>query len=361
MHRNPTIRDVAREAGVAPATASLALRNHPRLRKSTCAKVQRVAKTMGYRANAVVSHLLAQLRASRTPKYQATLGLINVSENRGILGEIHTFREWVRGLKERAAQLGYGVNDFWLHESGLTPERLAGIFKAQNIRGVIIAGWFGNCALPEGFDEIWKGFASVLLGVRGIRPSVHLVCNDQFSTIRQAFAEALKLGYRRPALVISREVDSLVEDRFSGGFLTAQTALPVKQRVPPFYTHSRVDVPLAAKIGTADVMRRFGVWFRRQQPDVILCIHPEVKEWVASLGTRAARDAGLIHLDWTPELKGWAGMNQNSGLIGAAAVDMLVGQLHRNELGVPSFPKSMMIESSWIAGDTARAHAAGGR
>ena len=356
MPPNPTIRDVARAAGVAPATASLALRNHPRLRKSTCAKVQRVAKKLGYRPNAVVSHLLAQLRASRTPKYQATLGLINVSENRAILGEIHTFREWVRGLKERATQLGYGVNDFWLHEGGLTPQRLAGIFHAQNIRGVLIAGWFGNSTLPDGFDEIWKGFASVVLGVRGIRPSVHLVCNDQFSTIRQAFAEALKLGYRRPALVMSREVDFLVEDRFSGGFLTAQNALPAKQRAAPFYTHSAVDVPLAAKIGTDDVRRRFGEWFKRQQPDVILCIHPEVKRWIESLGARVPRDVGLIHLDWTDEMRGWAGMNQNSHLIGAAAVDMLVGQLHRNELGVPSFPKSMMIESSWLAGDTVRAH-----
>lgn len=68
MPKNPTIRDVAREAGVAPATASLALRNQPRLRKSICAKVQRVAAKMGYRPNPVVSQLLAQLRASRTAK-----------------------------------------------------------------------------------------------------------------------------------------------------------------------------------------------------------------------------------------------------------------------------------------------------
>ena len=121
MPKNPTIRDVAREVGVAPATASLALRNHPRLRKATCAKVQRVAAEMGCRPNPVVSQLLAQLRASRTAKYQATRGIINLSANRGILGESQTFRGWMCSIKDRATQLGYGVNDFWLRESGITP------------------------------------------------------------------------------------------------------------------------------------------------------------------------------------------------------------------------------------------------
>ena len=354
MPKNPTIRDVAREAGVAPATASLALRNHPRLRKSTCAKVQRVAAKMGYRPNAIVSQLLAQLRASRTAKYQATLGIINLSENRGILGEIQTFREWMRGIKDRATQLGYGVNDFWLRESGITPHRLAGILNAQNIRGLIVAGWLDDSAPPEGFDEIWAAFACVVIGVRGIGPAAHLACNDQFSTIRRAFTEGLKLGYRRPALVMSTEVDHLVEERFSGGFFTGQSVLPAKQRVPPFYLHSQVNVPMAAKIGTDEVRSRFREWFTRHEPDLILCIHPEIREWVASLGVRAAKNVGLIHLDWTDDLKGWAGMNQNSHLIGAAAVDMLVAQLHRNELGVPSFPKSTMIESTWVSGDSVR-------
>ena len=49
--------------------------NHPRLRKSTCEKVQRVAEKLGYRPNAVVSHLLAQLRASKPPRAGTRLRL----------------------------------------------------------------------------------------------------------------------------------------------------------------------------------------------------------------------------------------------------------------------------------------------
>lgn len=352
---HPTIRDVAREASVSAATASLALRNDPRLRKATCLKVQEVAERLGYRANAVVSELLAQLRTSRTPKYQATLGAINASDNPRILEEIETFRDWASGYRQRAAQLGYGIDDFWLHEADMSPHRLATIFRARNIRGVIIVARIGTGKLPAGFDEIWEGFACVVLGVRNVRPLIHTVCNDQFSTARHAFAEAVSLGYRKPALVIGREIDDLVEGRFSGGFLGAQQMLPANRHVPPFTFSSPLNVPAAAKIGTPAVVERFGTWFQRHTPDIILCIHPEIREWVSSLGMSVPKDIGLIHLDQSELLDEWAGMRQNNTLVGAAGVDMLVGHLHRNELGIPSFPKCMTIESSWVTGKTVRA------
>jgi len=354
MDRKPTIRDIARQAGVSPATASLALRNDPRLRKDTCSKVQHVAEDLGYHPNALMSQLLAQLRTTRTPKYQATLALVNASERATIMSEVQTFREWERGSLERATQLGYGVDKFWLYEEDMSPQRLATIFRARNIRGVIVAACVDNSRLPRDFDEIWKGFACVLLGVSNVRQLSHLACNDQYMTGRQAFQEAIRLGYRQPALVISEGIDSLVEGRFSGSFLSAQNLHPAKQRVPPFFFHSQLDKPITAKIGTPEILKRFGQWYERHQPDVIICIHPEIKDWVESLRLSVPKDVGLIHLDWNEELKGWAGMNQNNHLVGAAGIDMLIGQLHRNELGIPSFPKCLMVESSWVMGQTVR-------
>src|SRR5277367_6472336 len=75
----PTMHEIAERAGVGKATVSLALRDDPRLRPETRRRIQKLAAKMGYRTNATVANLMAQLRASRTPKYQATLGLLNVS------------------------------------------------------------------------------------------------------------------------------------------------------------------------------------------------------------------------------------------------------------------------------------------
>ena len=358
MPQNPTIRDVAREAGVSAATASLALRNDTRLRKTTCEKVQRVAEKLGYHTNAVVSQLLAQLRTSRSPQYQATLGMINVSDNPNAMSEVHTFREWRKGYIERAKHLGYNVDEFWLHELNMSPHRLAEILHSRNIRGVLVAACHGNSHLPQGFVELFEKFACVVIGVHDVRPLVHLACNDQFSTARMAFEEAMLFGYTRPALAISEEVDDLLESRFLGAFLAAQSHHPAKNRVPPFSYHSPLGVSKGMKIGTPDLRRDFGKWFERYQPDVIFCIHDEVKEWVEGLKRSVPRDVGLVHLDWNEEFKGWAGMNQNNHLVGAASIDMIVGQLHRNELGIPSFPKCITVESSWIIGNTVRNQAA---
>ena len=45
-------------------------------------------------------------------------------------------------------------------------------------------------------------------------------------------------------------------------------------------------------------------------------------------------------------------MNQNNALVGSAAIDMLVGQLHRNEIGLPDSPKASFTQSTWIDATT---------
>ena len=63
-------------------------------------------------------------------------------------------------------------------------------------------------------------------------------------------------------------------------------------------------------------------------------------------------EIGLAHLDITEKLAGWSGMKQNSEMIGSAAVDIVVGQLHRNETGIPKSPKCVQIGSTWVEGTT---------
>jgi len=65
-------------------------------------------------------------------------------------------------------------------------------------------------------------------------------------------------------------------------------------------------------------------------------------------------DIGLVHLDRTFDLEAYAGMQQNNEHIGRAAVDMVIGQLQRNEFGVPPFQKSVLITGTWIPGPTVR-------
>jgi LacI family transcriptional regulator len=46
-------------------------------------------------------------------------------------------------------------------------------------------------------------------------------------------------------------------------------------------------------------------------------------------------------------------MNQHNELAGQAAVDMLIGMLHRSEKGPPPFPQATLIDPAWTLGKVA--------
>ena len=78
----------------------------------------------------------------------------------------------------------------------------------------------------------------------------------------------------------------------------------------------------------------------------------------AAVAVAAFDEVGLAHLDCHEEFPDWAGIHQNNGLVGAAAVDMLVAQLHRNEFGLPKYSKASFIQGTWIDGPTIARRAA---
>ena len=341
----PTIRTLARVAGVSKTTVSLALRDHPRIRPEVRQHIQQLAAEAGYRPNALVANLLAQLRSSKTSSYQSTLGLLCVAKDPTELETVPTFRSWIAGCRARATEQGYGFNHLWIYEPGIKPARLVEILDARNIRGLAVAGFYEGEAIPREFDPIWRRSAAVALGTRPLWPVIHFVSNDQYVTVFRAVRELAALGYRRLGLCLGSHVDDIVENKFTAGFSAAQKRLSLDDSVPVFDLQPEGKKPFAS-------------WCKRYEPEVILTIHTEVKEWVVSLGLNVPDDIGLVQLDKSCETSDWAGMQQNSELIGRSAIDMVIGQIHRNECGLPPVQKSMLIESTWIPGTTLRQPAA---
>jgi len=335
------MHEIATRAGVGKATVSLALRDDPRLRAETRQRIQRLAAKMGYRTNATVSNLMAQLRASRDPRYHANLGLLNTSSDPKALTACVTAREWVSGCRERAAQLGYGLETFWLHEPRLEPAQLASLLESRNIRGLAVSPLLDRAALPAHFDAIWQRFACVVVGLRPAWPPLNFSSNDQFSTAFLAVQELARRGYRRIGLVLSREIDAGVERRYSAGFRAGREAAGAARTAPVF--------PFQRGGQAA-----FRAWYQQHKPDAILTLHEEIKPWAEAMGLRVPGDVALAHLDRASSLPEWSGMDQNHVRTGAAAIDMLVGKLHRNETGIPECPSASFIQSTWIDGGTTR-------
>jgi LacI family transcriptional regulator len=343
-----TLSDIARKVGYSKNTVSLALRGDAQIPPATRERIRHVANALGYQPNAVVSHLMAQLRSSQAARFQAKLALVNANRDPNALRQHPTIPTYVEGCERRAARLGYGFDRFWLHDPAMRAETWLRVLHTRNIKGIILVGLMDQNRLPAHLRPVWENFPTVVTGVRTREPALSFSCVDHHNLVLAAFENALALGYTRPALVLDDVIDRLVERRFSAGFVTAQEALPQSRRLPVFRQVNQAwQNP-----------KVFHAWLDRHKPDVLFTLYNVVFDWLKAAGRRVPADIGVIQLEWRAARPEIAGMNQHNDITGEAAVDLVVSQIHNNEHGVPAFPRATLIGATWMDGTTVRNAAA---
>lgn len=332
------MRDIAKVAGVHFTTVSLALRNSPRLPHETCEQLQRVAREMGYVPDPMLSSLAVYRNSLKPIDYHATLAWVTAFPNRDQWRDVPVFLEQFQGASARAEELGFRLEQFWLTEPGMTSTRATQILRARGISGLIIA------PLPKAGGTLkldWQQFSSVAIGYSLIAPSLHLACAHQYRCIRLALHELRLRGYRRIGLVVLRSSDDRVDHNWLAGYLIEQFEMPKATRLSPLVLASWED----------DV---FGAWVRKQRPDAIISKLPETVTALRARGLAVPDDIAVAYLSDTHPGDEHSGVDENSGRVGAAAVDFVVGMLHRNERGVPEFAHRLLIEGRWVEGATVR-------
>jgi LacI family transcriptional regulator len=340
--RRVTLSDIAKKVGYSKNTVSLSLRGDPQIPASTRDRIRAAATALGYQPNAVVSHLMAQLRASQAPRFQAKLALVNANRDPHALRDHPTIPTYVEGCERRAARLGYGFDRFWLHDPTMRAETWIRVLRTRNIKGIILVGLMDQPRLPAHLRTVWENFPTVVTGVRTREPALSFSSVDHHHLTLTAFEHAIALGYRRPALVLDDVIDRLVECRFSAGFHTAQESLPQSRRVPTFRQLS--EAWQNPKV--------FRAWLDKHRPDVLFTLYNVVFDWLKAQGRRVPEDLGVIQLEWRVSRPEIAGMNQHNDVTGEAAVDLVVSQIHNNEHGVPAFPRATLIGATWMDGTT---------
>lgn len=336
-----TLRAVAARAGVHYSTVSLALRNRAGVPAATRARIQRLAEEMGYHPDPMLASL-ARYR-HEAGKYRATLAWMTnfPTHGGGQDGEIHA--DYFLGARERAAQMGYQLQDFQLGEGSITPARVTQILMARGITGLLLA------PPPVQVDEVeleWERFAAVAIGHWLGRPKLHLVSPNHYRGIRLAMAELIRRGYTRIGLVMRRASETRLEHPWLAGYLVSQRALAVADRLAPL---------LLSEWDGA----KFARWLDRRRPDAILSACAEALPALRRLGVRLPRDLGAAFLTQVKPAGELSGVHESAPEVGAAAVDFLAGMLQRNEQGLPEHPRHLLIEGQWIDGATVRPRAEG--
>jgi LacI family transcriptional regulator len=333
----PTIRDIAHKTGFHYSTVSLALRDHPRIPDSTKQIIRDAAKGLGYRPDAMLSALCAYRLMRRPPKEQSVIAWITNHRRRTGWRMSACTRDYFEGASQRAAERGYRLETFWLAEAGMSGRRMSRILWTRGIQGVLLPPQEHLSTI----DLAWDDLSAVTFGYTLMHPRLHLVSNHEYRTMGTLFAELEKRFYQRVGLVNLREQDKRVDNNWLAAYLVEQTRLQPEHQLPPLVLEHWNP-------------KTFLSWVEEYRPDAIVTRLPEVHRALRRAGYKVPEDVGVAYHTLDEKSRYLSGMKKNSFQIGVMAIDLLVDMLHRNERGIPVRPYLLMVEGSWVEGNTLR-------
>jgi len=337
--------DLARIAGVSSTTISLSLSHSPKIPEETRARILEIARTHGYHPNPYVSALMRCRRRRLAVERPVALALVNGLGRPDAWQTSHsaTRRQVREGALGRARELGYQVDEYWLHQDDMSPQRFSEMLRARGVQGLLMGPMPDEDPPPP---LRWEYFAAVGINVTYKHLPLHVVCSDHHHAITRIVRECHTLGYRRPALVIVRSQRHYFQGLLESGYFSAVDALPATHRIAPLYVESledRAQFDLAA----------FRQWLQRTRPDVLITLDAEFLERILrDLGLRVPADIGLASLGCAAVGDRFSGICQLGHKKGAAAMDVLIGLVERNECGLPEHPITTLVEGRWNPGQT---------
>lgn len=333
----PTLRSVAKACGVSSATASRALSGHPNVRAGVRAQVEAAARRAGYERNQLVSSLMGQVRRDRARQFMGNLAVVHVPSLRQ--PQILPMQQSIiNGAVARARELGFGVSLFRLGQGGTGPAALGRVLLARGILGVVFLQPNSN-DLTVGFP--WEHFASLQIDYDSPNLVQHTVSLDHHFTLIGCLARLRTRGYRRVGLFIDRNKDERLVHKWSAAFRSFQENQAGIGRLPVLKSETITQTDFMA-------------WHRTHRPDLVIGHVDQAVVWLRRAGVRVPDDVGFFSLNQAESSQPCAGLDLRPELHGVVAVESLAAQIHRNERGLPTDPRTVMISGRWVEGPTLR-------
>ncbi|MGC9451383.1 MAG: LacI family DNA-binding transcriptional regulator [Oceanipulchritudo sp.] len=343
-NKPPTLKDIAREAGVSPSTVSLALKGHPGIPEKTRAKVLKAADKLGYQKDANLSRLMSYLRHSHKRRDQPVIAYVANTPVPAFWKTNPYNAELRRGLLERATTLGYKIEEFWVSnkEGGYRLKSLPRVLRARGVENVII-----DPHSDMRFDDLdLTGFACAATCATDITtPPIHRSTLYREETLYEALCHLSRQGYQRIGFV-TRHIDEKDIDLirpFLAGFLTYQHLLvPPQDRVPHF---SSEECDRWNEAAARD-------WLREYRPELVIMSDQRIRLTIENAGMRVPHDIAVAYVDWIPSQAPMAGISNRRDRSGAHAIELVDAQFRRNERGYPELAKVVFVKGTWMPGDT---------
>jgi len=327
----PTIRDVARLAGVSIGTASKALNAGGRLSQETREKVRRVAREIGYRPN----DLAQSLHRARS----RTIGIIsNDSFGR------FTF-PIVEALEDRLAEEGIAVFMCNATDDPARERRHLDQLLGKRIDGLVVTARRADKRAPIG--PFAHGLPVIYVFTQADDPASLSLLPDDEGGARLALAHLVALGRRRIAHITGPEHFEAVRLR-NKGFREGLAAAGLPE-IDAFYASG-----VWSEAWGRDAAAR--LFAGGEPPDALFCGNDQIARGAADLlresGIRVPEDVAIVGFDnWDvmalasrPPL---SSVDMNLSALGREAAESLIEMIGGNALtGIRRRACSLVVRQS---------------
>ena len=327
---------------------SLALRNHASVSKKRRTEIRAVAKRLKYSPDPALS-ALAAYRQAHYPKPTATpIAWISNYSTHNFWNQPGSFVEqYFQGATQRAKEIGYHLEHFWLAEPGMTPQRLSKILYSRGISGILLTPQRSSFAH---LNMDWDKFCAVTFGYTLARPRLHITTTNHYRSMGMVVRKLRSLGYRRIGLMLYSIHDKRIIHFPYAAYLMEMLRVPAELHIPAFFEGENFQNTEEEKLK----------WYRTYRPEVVISSNGTALDGVILReGLRCPEDIGLVSLGTSDQRANksdriLSGTDENFQAVGVAAIDLLVTLMHRNERGVPTTPRTVLIDSKWVQGTTVR-------
>lgn len=315
MNNHPTLKDVARAAGVSHMTVSRVVRGEHTVSPETIDKVNSAIKKVGYHPDPALSALAS---------YRANLG---ARSRRSVIafldcdGSEHS-RITLKGAQREAARFGYRVDHFPMDQEG-GQAVISRMLYHRGIEGLL----FGPSDSPRVFEGwMWEHFAPVSLGALYHQPAMHAVGMDYFHGLHTAHDALLAMGRKRIGLILNRYLEARTGHFWLGAYVSREEGIP-----PLMYTEKP----------STEVIQR---WVKEHRINGVLAINGAFHEQFERMGVMVGYLNDYHYVPDAPHI------SLDPATIGAEGIRVLHHLLLRREFGLPEQPKTVLLRGKWIPG-----------
>lgn len=187
MKKRPTIKDIAKKAGVTHSTVSRVINNNPAISEETKARVLGVMRELKYEPNLIARSLV-------TNKTKA-LAFVAPELNPHVLPIL-------RGVVDTCKRLNYGLmlfsTDYWTHEKQSYME----VVRNWLVDGILIYNVIYHENTPENIKELMKEKVPFVFINKFLNnPEINNVSIDNFDAVHKGIEHLVNLGHKKIAVI----------------------------------------------------------------------------------------------------------------------------------------------------------------